>query len=93
MVLLALILGLLSLALVVDAWFLQGTYYSALPEFTATACALAGLLIAWLSWSGKKKRRRSAKKRRFDVAAITVDLIAALICSGYWLYTRLMLFK
>lgn len=93
MILLALILGLLSLALIADAWFFKGMYYSALPEFTATACAVAGLLIAWLSWSGKKKRRRSAKKRRVDVAVITLDLISALVCSGYWLYLRMLLFK
>lgn len=56
--------------------------YALFPEFSATAAALIGVLIAGLEYRARKTR----KKRRTPKAVLITDAVIGIIATGIWIY-------
>ncbi len=78
---LALLCAIGALTYLLDLWLLSGAFFSALPAFSATAAAAAGVLIAGLEY----RARRSKKKRRVPMVFLTVNALIGVAAALTWL--------
>gem|GEM_PF-4583697 len=74
-----------ALALLADHFFLGGSVYGRLPQFTASAAALTGLLIAGVEYLHRKGR----KKRRLPLKLLLFNCAAGIFATALWIYRLL----
>lgn len=84
--LLSLLCSLGSAYLLYDRFLLEGALYARLPQFSATAAALVGLVIAGMEY----RARKTKKQRRAPMALLLLNACFGIIATGLWLYALLL---
>ena len=80
--LLSCICGICSGGLLADFFFLGGAVSGRLPDFSAPAAALVGLLIAGLEYRGRKGK----KQKRAPLFFLLLNASMGIVSTSLWIY-------